>query len=195
MRAGWSNPIAVRRAVRAAQADGETFGTFALKLVDTIETGFRNAKHRAQWRTTLTTYAAPICGVQSWNPHARAVRARDAKRSRRHHKRPRVRHSVRCRVGAHHPRSHRRRAGHARHHYRPRDTLIQSDFITGLITRITAIQQTTKLEKNSKIQARSRPHRVRHFLRRTYDADRPVGRGYRASAPRSRSIPRAWVSS
>ena len=27
-----------------------------------IETGFRNAKHRAQWRNTLTTYAAPI-----WN--------------------------------------------------------------------------------------------------------------------------------
>ena len=47
---------------RAAQADGETFGDFALKLVETIETGFRNAKHRAQWRTTLTTYAAPI-----WN--------------------------------------------------------------------------------------------------------------------------------
>jgi hypothetical protein len=27
-----------------------------------IETGFRNALHRTQWRTTLTTYAAPI-----WN--------------------------------------------------------------------------------------------------------------------------------
>jgi integrase len=56
------DPVAARRAERAAQADGETFGAFALKLVDTIETGFRNEKHRAQWRNTLTTYAAPI-----WN--------------------------------------------------------------------------------------------------------------------------------
>ena len=60
VRAG-KNPVAVRRAERAAGAD-ETFGPFALNLVDTIETGFRNAKHRAQWRTTLTTYATPI-----WN--------------------------------------------------------------------------------------------------------------------------------
>jgi integrase len=56
------DPLAVRRAERAASADGEAFGPFALKLIDTIETGFRNQKHRAQWRTTLTTYAAPI-----WN--------------------------------------------------------------------------------------------------------------------------------
>ena len=56
------DPVAARRAERAAAADGETFGPFALKLIDTIETGFRNQKHRAQWRTTLTTYAAPI-----WN--------------------------------------------------------------------------------------------------------------------------------
>ncbi len=56
------DPLAVRRAEQAAQADGEAFGPFALKLIDTIETGFRNQKHRAQWRTTLTTYAAPI-----WN--------------------------------------------------------------------------------------------------------------------------------
>ncbi len=47
--------------MQAAGAD-ETFGPFALKLVDTIETGFRDDKHRAQWRTTLTTYAGPI-----WN--------------------------------------------------------------------------------------------------------------------------------
>ena len=56
------DPLAVRRAEQAAQADGEAFGPFSLKLIDTIETGFRNQKHRAQWRTTLTTYAAPI-----WN--------------------------------------------------------------------------------------------------------------------------------
>jgi integrase len=55
------DPVAARRAEQAAGAD-ETFGPFALKLVDTIETGFRNDKHRAQWRTSLTTYAGPI-----WN--------------------------------------------------------------------------------------------------------------------------------
>lgn len=56
------DPVALRRAERAAQAEGNTFGPFALKLIDTIETGFRNEKHRAQWRNTLTAYAAPI-----WN--------------------------------------------------------------------------------------------------------------------------------
>jgi len=48
------DPVALRRAERAAQAEGNTFGPFALKLIDTIETGFRNEKHRAQWRNTLT---------------------------------------------------------------------------------------------------------------------------------------------
>ena len=54
------DPLAVRRAEQAAQADGEAFGPFALKLIDTIESGFRNRKHRTQWRTTLITYAAPL---------------------------------------------------------------------------------------------------------------------------------------
>jgi len=31
-----------------------------LKGPEGIETGFKNEKHRGQWRTTLTTYAAPI---------------------------------------------------------------------------------------------------------------------------------------
>lgn len=64
-RAGWSrqakDPIAGRRAERASGVD-ETFGRFALKLIETIETGFRSSKHRGQWHTTLTTYAAPL-----WN--------------------------------------------------------------------------------------------------------------------------------
>ena len=37
-----------------------TFGAFAKKLVADLEGGFRNPKHRQQWRNTLTTYAAPI---------------------------------------------------------------------------------------------------------------------------------------
>jgi integrase len=37
-----------------------TFGMFAMQLLDDIEDGFRNPKHRQQWRNTLTTYAAPL---------------------------------------------------------------------------------------------------------------------------------------
>jgi len=55
------DPKTVRRAERAAQG-AESFGPFALALIDEIGAGFRNAKHREQWRTTLTAYAVPI-----WN--------------------------------------------------------------------------------------------------------------------------------
>jgi integrase len=65
------DPIAARRAERTAGKD-ETFGPFSLKLIDTIEMGFRNAKHRAQWRTTLTTYAAPI-----WNKRLTDIQTDD----------------------------------------------------------------------------------------------------------------------
>ncbi|MDR3461707.1 MAG: integrase arm-type DNA-binding domain-containing protein [Beijerinckiaceae bacterium] len=37
-----------------------TFGAFADQLVETMEAAWRNEKHRAQWRMTLTTYAAPL---------------------------------------------------------------------------------------------------------------------------------------
>lgn len=37
-----------------------TFGPFAMELVKQIEQGFRNEKHRAQWRSTLTSYCQPI---------------------------------------------------------------------------------------------------------------------------------------
>ena len=40
-----------------------TFGAFSKELVASIEDGFRNPKHRQQWRNTLTTYAAPIADV------------------------------------------------------------------------------------------------------------------------------------
>jgi integrase len=65
------DPIAARRAERTAGED-ETFGPFALKLIDTIETGFRNQKHRAQWRNTLTTYATPI-----WNKRLTQIETDD----------------------------------------------------------------------------------------------------------------------
>jgi integrase len=53
------NPIAERK-----RAGGiPTFGEFADEVVTSLSTGFRNSKHRAQWRMTLTTYAAPLRGM------------------------------------------------------------------------------------------------------------------------------------
>jgi len=41
-----------------------TFGEFADDYVASIEAGFRNSKHRAQWKSTLRTYAAPLWKVR-----------------------------------------------------------------------------------------------------------------------------------
>jgi integrase len=40
--------------------DVPTFGSVALDFIASKEAGWRNAKHRQQWRSTLTTYAARI---------------------------------------------------------------------------------------------------------------------------------------
>ncbi len=40
-----------------------TFGMFAKDWVASVEDGFRNAKHRQQWRNTLATYGAPIANT------------------------------------------------------------------------------------------------------------------------------------
>jgi integrase len=56
------DPKNARRQVKA-EAPAKppiTFGGFALELLDSIEDGFKNRKHRQQWRNTLTTYAAPF---------------------------------------------------------------------------------------------------------------------------------------
>lgn len=37
-----------------------TFGVFAMELVDDIQEGFKNPKHRQQWRSTLKAYAKPL---------------------------------------------------------------------------------------------------------------------------------------
>ena len=41
-----------------------TFWSFADKLIDEIEDGFRNDKHRKQWRATLKTHAAKLCEME-----------------------------------------------------------------------------------------------------------------------------------
>lgn len=47
-----------------------TFGKFAGEFVDGLEAGFRNEKHRKQWRSTLETHAAglgdlPLAGIST----------------------------------------------------------------------------------------------------------------------------------
>jgi integrase len=40
--------------------DAHTFGSVALDLIQSREQGWKNPKHRQQWRNTLKTYAAPM---------------------------------------------------------------------------------------------------------------------------------------
>ena len=54
------DPLEARRAAEAAGAAAQTFGAYALALVERIEEGFSNAKHRQQWKNTLQTYCSPI---------------------------------------------------------------------------------------------------------------------------------------
>ena len=54
------NPITAREHAREERAAKPTFGEIADALVAAKESEWRNAKHRAQWRMTLETYAAPL---------------------------------------------------------------------------------------------------------------------------------------
>ncbi len=60
------NPIDLRRAVEAAQREAaeqersvnqRTFRAVAEATISSLQSAWRNAKHKAQWRTTLATYA------------------------------------------------------------------------------------------------------------------------------------------
>lgn len=53
---------AARSALRAATLAAITFEESALRYVKAHESGWRNPKHAAQWRSTLATYAFPIIG-------------------------------------------------------------------------------------------------------------------------------------
>lgn len=56
------NPVDARRQALADAARPEipTFGAFAETVIESIEDGFRNEKHRQQWRNTLRDYAGTI---------------------------------------------------------------------------------------------------------------------------------------
>lgn len=49
---------------RAHSGGSVTFWSFADKLIDEIEDGFRNEEHRKQWRATLKTHAARLCEME-----------------------------------------------------------------------------------------------------------------------------------
>ena len=54
------NPIEARREAIKAKAGKPTFGEVADALIESKAAEWRNAKHRAQWKMTLTEYAAPL---------------------------------------------------------------------------------------------------------------------------------------
>jgi integrase len=60
------DPIEARKAVQSAQRLADVrairFQHCAEQLIASQEVGWRNAKHRQQWRNTLATYAYPILG-------------------------------------------------------------------------------------------------------------------------------------
>jgi integrase len=54
------DPLAEKHAATVAPRSVPTFGAFADQYIETHEAAWRNAKHRYQWRQTLTQYCAPI---------------------------------------------------------------------------------------------------------------------------------------
>lgn len=52
------DPVEYRRRAKREVLARITFGEFADDLIDDIENGFRNEKHRKQWRSTLKTHAS-----------------------------------------------------------------------------------------------------------------------------------------
>lgn len=60
------DPIAVKRerevARRMAEANLITFDQAAAQYIEAHESGWKNAKHIEQWRTTLKIYASPVMG-------------------------------------------------------------------------------------------------------------------------------------
>ena len=61
-----ADPIETRTtrlaSARLGEARGTTFRSCAEQLIASHEAGWRNAKHRQQWRNTLSSYAFPVLG-------------------------------------------------------------------------------------------------------------------------------------
>ncbi len=57
------DPLAERDALAATAAEAVTFAHVADRYIAAHEAGWRNDKHKQQWRNTIDTYAAPILGA------------------------------------------------------------------------------------------------------------------------------------
>lgn len=57
------DPLAERDAAKAEAGLGKAFGQVADAYIAAHEAGWRNPKHRQQWRNTLTTYVLPSIGA------------------------------------------------------------------------------------------------------------------------------------
>lgn len=57
------DPRVERDKAKIKEKPAVTFGAFAMELVDDIEDGFKNPKHRQQWRNTIKSYAQPLFDV------------------------------------------------------------------------------------------------------------------------------------
>lgn len=54
------DPRVGRAKAKVVEKPPVAFGSFAMYLVDDVEEGFKNPKHRQQWRNTPKTYAEPL---------------------------------------------------------------------------------------------------------------------------------------
>jgi len=72
-----TNPIAARKHRSGSDTDKPapvTFGAFAEELLNTIEGEFRNEKHKAQWRATLSLVRDPKTGGFTTGGHCLSLR-------------------------------------------------------------------------------------------------------------------------
>jgi integrase len=69
------NPIEAKRETARVAAGRPTFGQCADEFIEAKSPEWRNAKHRAQWRTTLGTYAAPLRSLPVDKIDTEAVKA------------------------------------------------------------------------------------------------------------------------
>ncbi len=73
--AAGGDPLEARRQSEQAASRIPTFGVYALALVERIEEGFSNPKHRQQWKNTLRTYCEPISNTRIDQVHTAGVLA------------------------------------------------------------------------------------------------------------------------
>lgn len=54
------DPLTDRKSKRAVASKARTFGDYCDEFLESALAGFKNAKHKYQWKATLKNYAAPL---------------------------------------------------------------------------------------------------------------------------------------